>query len=178
MVIGVATGSYEFDNHGHWRIGFDFSFATGSYLWDQFLQFWRTFFVILPFALLGFLFAVVGRSAMPGIAIGIGILFLEPIITALMRLAGGWVDNIPDYLLNANVEAINTLNKLPQGFGGGFPGATTQYPSVIHAFTTLSIYILVFLVIAFYLFRRGLDRDLNIKLFHSPTTDVIRLNPH
>ena len=75
-------------------------------MWAQFLQFWRTFFIIMPFALLGFLMAIVGRSAMPGIATGIGVVFLEEIITAFMRLAGGWIAKVPDYLLNANVSAI------------------------------------------------------------------------
>ena len=121
MVIGLATGFVMgLITTAIGGNSFDFSFATGGYFWDQFLQFWRTFFVILPFMLLGFLFALVGRSAMPGIAIGIGILFLEPIITSFMGLAGGWVAKIPDYLFNANVNAINALNKLP--IPGGFSG--------------------------------------------------------
>jgi ABC-2 type transport system permease protein len=157
MVIGVATGFIM--GLVTTAIGgnaFDFSFATGVYLWDQFLQFWRTFFIILPFAMLGFLFALVGRSAMPGIAIGIGILFLEPIITSLMQLAGGWVAKIPNYLFNANVNAINALNNLPfpqGGFGGGIADAS-RVPSVTHAFVVLSVYIVVCAGVAFYLFRK------------------------
>jgi ABC-2 type transport system permease protein len=144
-LITTAIGGYQFD----------FSFATGTYLWNQFLQFWRTLYIILPFTLLGFLFAVVGRSAMPGIAVGIGLAFLEPVITALMRLAGGWVANIPNYLLTANINAIDALNKLPQGFqGGGFGGTSFQLPSVPHAFLILGIYIVIFLGVAFYLFHQ------------------------
>ena len=105
-LITTAIGGYAFD----------FSFATGGYLWDQFLQFWRTFFVLIPYVLLGFLFAVVGRSAMPGIAlgIGIGILFLESLVTTFMSLAGGWIAKVPDYLLAANVRAITFLAGLPE----------------------------------------------------------------
>jgi ABC-2 type transport system permease protein len=158
MVIGVAVGFLMSTiTTAIGGTGFDLSFATGSYLWDQFLQFWRTFFIILPFTLLGFLFAVVGRSAMPGIAVGIGIAFLEPIITALMRLAGGWVSSVPDYLFAANVNAISALNQLPRGFGGGQGfggGSTTVLPSTTHAFVVLTIYIIVFIVIPFYLFRK------------------------
>ena len=87
MVIGLAAGfimSLITTAIGGYK--FDFSFATGSYLWNQFLQFWRTFFVIIPYTLLGFMFAIVGRSAMPGIAFGIGIFFLESIITTFMYL--------------------------------------------------------------------------------------------
>jgi ABC-2 type transport system permease protein len=157
MVIGLATGFVM--GLITTAIGgntFDFSFLTGTYLWDQFVQFWRTFFVILPFALLGALFAIVGRSAMPGIAIGIGILFLEPIITTFMSLAGGTVAKIPDYLFTANVNTINALNKLPipGGFSGGFGSSTTQMPSVTHAFVVLSVYIVIFAGVAFFLFRK------------------------
>jgi len=49
-LITTAIGGYAFN----------FDFANGSYLRDQFLQFWRTFFVIIPFTLLGFLMAIVG----------------------------------------------------------------------------------------------------------------------
>ncbi len=157
MVIGLATGFIMgLITTAIGGNSFDFSFATGGYFWDQFLQFWRTFFVILPFTLLGCLFAIVGRSAMPGIAIGIGILFLEPIITTFMKLAGGWVAKIPDYLFNANVNAINALNKLPipGGFNGGLGGSSSQTPSVTHAFAVLSVYIVIFAGVAFYLFRK------------------------
>lgn len=156
MVIGLATGfimSLITTAIGGYQ--FNFSFATGTYLWDQFLQFWRTFYVLQPYVLLGFLFAVVGRSAMPGIASGIGIFFLESIVTAFMGAAGGWIAKVPNYLLIANVRTINAMADLPgrvaMGFGGG---DGIQSAGVAHAFVTLAIYSVVFLVIAFYLFRR------------------------
>jgi ABC-2 type transport system permease protein len=144
-LITTALGGYVFD----------FSFATGSYFWNQFLQFWRTLYVITPFCLLGFLMAIVGRSAMPGIATGIGVVFLETIITTFMRLAGGWIAKVPDYLLSANVNTLVTLNDLPRGFGGGFGGGETQvFPSEINAYIILGIYSLVFLFLGFYLFGK------------------------
>jgi ABC-2 type transport system permease protein len=157
MVVGLVTGFImSLITTAIGGNSFDFSFITSSYLWNQFLQFWRTFFVLMPFMLLGSIFAIVGRSAMPGIAIGIGILFLEPIITSFMGLAGGWVSKIPGYLFNANVNAINSLNKLPLpgGFSGAIAGTSSQPPSITHAFVVLSIYIMIFLVVAFYIFRR------------------------
>jgi ABC-2 type transport system permease protein len=158
MVVGLATGFImSLITTAIGGYAFDFSFATGGYLWDQFLQFWRTAYVIMPYALLGFLFAIVGRSAMPGIALGIGLFFLESIVTTFMALAGGWIAKIPDYLLIANVRAINALSNLPRGIGTGFGGGANQLPGVAHAFITLAIYSLVFIVIAFYLFRK---RDL------------------
>jgi len=157
MLIGVATGFIMgLITTALGGYAFDFSFATGSYFWDQFLQFWRTFYVITPFCLLGFLMAIVGRSAMPGIATGIGVVFLETIITTFMRLAGGWIAKVPDYLLSANVNALVTLNNLPRGFGGGFGsgGTSEAFPSVPHAFILLGIYSLVFLFLGFYLFHK------------------------
>jgi ABC-2 type transport system permease protein len=155
MAIGVITGfAVGLITTAFGGNGFDFSFATGSYFWTQFLEFWRTFYIIMLYTLLGFLFAVVGRSAMPGIAIGIGILFLEPFITFLMRLAGGWVARIPDYLLGANVNAISSSNELSRMFSGGFGASVFQLPPVPQAFGVLAVYMLVSLVLAFYLFHK------------------------
>ncbi len=149
-LLTTAIGGYKFD----------FSFFTGSYAWDQFLQFWRTVYIMMPYVLLSFLFAVIGRSAMPGIAVGIGVFFLEGIITTLMRTAGGWVASIPDYLINANFDAINRLNDLPGQIGGAFGGGgNVQLPSVTHAAITLAIYIVVFVAAAFYTFNK---RDVTV----------------
>lgn len=142
-IITNAIGGYAFD----------FSFLTGSYVWQQFLQFWLTFYTIVPFATLAFMMSIVGRSAMPGISTGIGMLFLEGIITTFMRLASGWIAKVPDYLLNANVQAITALNQLPRGFGMG-AGSTDTTVSVTHAYITLGLYSLAFLALAYYLFRK------------------------
>lgn len=155
MVIGLVGGLImSFITTAIGGYAFSFDFATGSYVWDQFLQFWRTYFVMMPYLLLGFLFAILGRSAMPGIALGIGVFFLEPIVTALMSLAGGWIAKIPDYLLAANVRAITSLNGLPRGVGMGFGGGNLETTGVVHASIVLVIYCLAFLALAFYLFRK------------------------
>jgi ABC-type transport system involved in multi-copper enzyme maturation permease subunit len=93
---------------------------------------------------------------MPGIALGIGTLFLEGIVTAFMTLAGGWIAKIPDYLIATNVRAINSLASLPKGFqaGMGFGGGSERLPSVPHASIILALYSVAFLIIAFYLFRK------------------------
>lgn len=157
LVVGVATGFImSLITTAIGGYSFDFSFATGGYLWDQVFQFWRTFFVLIPYTLLGFLFAIVGRSAMPGIALGLGILFLESIVTTFMSLAGGWIAQVPNYLLAANIRAITSLAGLPEGIsmGMGVGGSSIEVPGVTHAFITLTIYSLVFIVVAFYLFRK------------------------
>ena len=158
MVIGVITGFVmSMITTAIGGYAFDFGFLTGEYLWEQFLQFWRTYFVLIPYAMLGFLFAIVGRSAMAGIALGIGVYIVESLITTFMVLAGGWIARVPDYLLANNVNAITSLAGLPEGFdqmGGGFGDAMFQLPGVTHAFITLAIYSLAFTFLAFYLFRR------------------------
>ena len=148
-LITTAIGGYKFD----------FSFAANSYLWEQFLQFWRTFYVLIPYMLLGFMFSIVGRSAMPGISLGVAVIFLEGILTAFMSLAGGWIANIPNYLIAANVRTIVSLSSLPQNFqaGMGFGGMTVNLPGVPHATITIAVYSIFFLIIAFYIFNR---RDL------------------
>ena len=160
MVIGIATGfimSLITTALGGYT--FDFSFASGSYLWAQFLQFWRTFYIIMPFSLLGFAMAILGRSAMPGIATGIGVFFLEDIVTALMRAAGGWIANVPDYLLNTNTSAITALNDLPTRFAMGGGNSSATLPTLLHAFIILGLYSVVFLFLGFYLFRK---RDVTV----------------
>jgi ABC-2 type transport system permease protein len=138
---------------------FDFGFFTGTYAWNQFLQFWRTFYIMLPYLLLAFLFAIVGRSAMPGIAVAIGVFFLEGIVSTLMYAAGGWVADIPAYLINANFSAISRLNDLPRGVGGAFEGGLVQLPSTTHAAIALAIYIIIFAGAGFYTF---IKRDVTV----------------
>ncbi len=147
-LITTAIGGYQYD----------FSFLTGRYLWDQVLQLGRTFYIMLPYELLAFLFAIIGRSAMPGIAVGIGTFFLEGIVSALMYAAGGWVADVPAYLINANFAAINRLNRLPTQLGGAF-GGNLSTPSLEHAAITLAVYIVVFLAVAFYTFQK---RDVTV----------------
>jgi len=132
------------------------SFFTGSYAWAQFVQFWRIFYVVLPFVLMAFLFSLLGRSPMPGIAFGVGFLFLEPVlIDPLLRQASGWVSSIPNYLFNANVQVIGNLGGMSEGFRMlGRAASDTQAPTPLHAFITLGIYSAVFLAVGFWIFRK------------------------
>jgi ABC-2 type transport system permease protein len=156
MALGLATGlvmSLLTTAIGGYV--FDFSFATGQFLQDQLLQFWRVFYVMMPYMLLGFLFAIVARSVMPGIALSIGVFFLEPIATAFMNVAGGWIAKVPNYLLRANVRAITATGGLPQWITvEGENGIASQTPGTAHAFITIALYSLAFIALAFYLFRK------------------------
>jgi ABC-2 type transport system permease protein len=129
----------------------DMSFFTMSFLGNQLLTFVRTFYVILPYSLLAFLFTVLGRSMAAGLGFGIGMVLLEPTITALMQMAHGWLAKIPDYLLHANVQVILSLSQSHLTIQ---TGQTAQLPGAFHAFVTVAIYSLVFIAIAFTLFRK------------------------
>lgn len=158
MVIGLAAGFVmSLITTAIGQYSFDFSFITGHYLWEQFLQFWRTFFVIIPYVLLAFLFSIVGRSTMAGIAFAIGIFFFESLITTFMSLAGGWIAQIPNYLLAANTRAIMALNQLPEGLRSGMgisQSGSSQTPDVWQAAGVLTGYCILFLVLGFYLFGK------------------------
>ena len=142
-LITTAIGGY----------GFDFSFITRAYAWTQFLQFLRTFWIIMPFGLLAFFMAIFGRSAMPGIATGIGWFFLESIITAFMRAAGGWIANVPNYLMSANVNALNGGGGGGVRVGMGANNTTVTLPSIPHALIVLGVYSLAFLALSLYVFK-------------------------
>ena len=130
---------------------FNLGLITAGYLWDQFLQFWRTFFVIMPYVLLAFLFSILGRSAMPGIALGAGIFFLESAIAPLIRAAGGWIARIADYLPAANTAPIIALSQLPEGIKEVM-GLVAS--GVWQAAAVLAGYCILFVVLGFYLFRK------------------------
>jgi ABC-type transport system involved in multi-copper enzyme maturation permease subunit len=161
MLIGVVVGFVtRLITTGLGGYSFSLSFFTGTYAWNQFLQLLRTFFVIMPYCLLAFLMAIVGRSTMPGVATSIGVFFLETIITGFMSTARGWISHVPNYLLSANVSSILGLNSESSGIHiNGNGGAATVLPSVPHAFIVLSIYSLAFLVLGYYLFKK---RDVTV----------------
>jgi hypothetical protein len=125
MIIGVITvillGVLFTAIRGYsWNLGASTLSFTGS----QLLDFTRTFYVILPYALLAFLFTVLGRSTAAGIGFGIGASVLETIITGLLSSAHGWLAKIPDYLLSINVSKITSLSGASGG-GNGLWG--TEY---------------------------------------------------
>lgn len=52
----------------------------------------------------------------------------------LMRAAGDWIANVPDYLLNTNTSAITALNNLPTRFAMGGAGASATLPTFAACF--------------------------------------------
>ena len=154
MIIGVITvillGVLFTAIRGYsWNLGASTLSFTGS----QLLDFTRTFYVILPYALLAFLFTVLGRSTAAGIGFGIGASVLETIITGLLSSAHGWLAKIPDYLLSINVSKITSLS----GASGGvtvYGGPNTPMVTSLHSFVEIAVYCVVFTAIAYTIFQR------------------------
>jgi len=154
MIIGVITvillGVLFTAIRGYsWNLGASTLSFTGS----QLLDFTRTFYVILPYALLAFLFTVLGRSTAAGIGFGIGASVLETIITGLLSSAHGWLAKIPDYLLSINVSKITSLS----GASGGvtvYGGPNTPMVTSLHSFVVIAVYCVVFTAITYTIFQR------------------------
>ena len=158
MIIGLVVGFVTcLITTAIGGLPFDLGFITAGYLWDQFLQFWRTFFIIIPYVLLAFLLSILGRSVMPGIAISVGVFFLESLFATLLKAAGGWIAHISDYLPAANAAPIMALiQPLPEGLKEEM-GLVAS--GVWQAAAVLAGYCILFLVLSFYLFRR---RDVTV----------------
>jgi hypothetical protein len=125
---------------------------------DQFYSFGRTFFVMLPYVTLAFSAAVIGRSTLAGVGAGIGIAFVEPLISNLMRLGGSPWKDIPNYLIASNMQVIIVQYKLPEAlpsFGPSARDLADQHVfSVEGAAIVLSAYIVVFIALALLFYRR------------------------
>jgi ABC-2 type transport system permease protein len=132
------------------------SFLTGAYVRDESASYARTLLVLAPYVTLAFGVALIGRSTLAGVGTGLGVAFVEPIISALMRTAGRPWENIPDYLLNANTRIIVLQNQLPKALQrlGSNNADVTGAHSPLVAGIILAGYSLAFIAISFYVFRR------------------------
>jgi ABC-2 type transport system permease protein len=134
--------------------GFSWSLDAGlmSFTGHQLVNFVRAFYVILPYALLAFLFTVLGRSTAAGIGFGIGAYAAEAIISGLLSQAHGWLAKIPNYLLSTNISKIDSLSQ----FSGGVNitiGSSSTAPSAPHAFIVLAVYCVALTAVSFFIFR-------------------------
>lgn len=138
--------------------GVDFSFVTASFVSDQVLAYARTLFVVAPYVAIAFAGAIIGRSTLAGVGAGIGMAFLEPLVSGLMRLGGEPWKSMPNYLINANREVIILQNKLPAGLPTFGPSARDLRERGVNspgeAAIILSVYIVAFVALAFVVYRR------------------------
>lgn len=139
--------------------GASWQFLTAGWLKDQFLSYLRTIFVIAPYVALAFAAATIGRSTLAGVGAGLGVAFLEPLISGLMRLGGEPWHSLPNYLISANRNIVLLQNHLPPGvptFGGSDArdARNGTVNSVEEASIILAVWIIVFIALTFAVYRR------------------------
>jgi ABC-2 type transport system permease protein len=133
----------------------NWDFVTASFISNLFENFGWTLFTLLPYILMASFFAFLGRSAIAGIGGGLGFYFIEAIAVSIFNQSGGWLSNIPDFLIGPNVDVL-----LPSSFftQGPFSSGDIMI-STLHASLTLTVYCIVFLIISWFMFRK---RDLTV----------------
>ncbi|MDP9236502.1 MAG: ABC transporter permease [Chloroflexota bacterium] len=140
--------------------GSDFSFVTAGFLKEQTFAFGRTLFVMSPFVALAFAAAIVGRSTLAGVGVGLAVAFLEPLISNLLRLGGSPWTKIPNYLIDSNRDVIIAQNRLPAALQRFSFGPSTRElasrgsHSPEAAAMILALWVAAFITISFVVYRR------------------------
>ena len=127
----------------------NWDFMTVSYVGELFTMYGWTFYGLLVYILLAILLSLVGRSAIVGIGGTLGYYFVESIAISIFNQSGGWLAEIPNYLIGHNISAI-----LPTTMMQGPFASSGALPSTLYASTVLAIYCVVFLGLSLYLFKR------------------------
>ncbi len=132
----------------------NWDFITVSYIAELFIMYGWTFYGLFVYILLAMLFSIVGRSAIVGIGATLGYYFVESIAISIFNQSGGWLSEIPDYLIGHNISAI-----LPATLMQGPFVSSGALPSTLYASIVLAIYSVVFLGLSLWLFKR---RDVTV----------------
>ena len=135
---------------------FSLRFVTGGFLLHSFYSFLRLLLAASPYFALTLLAGVWGGSSTAGIAVGTGVLFLESIVSALMTLAGGWVQEVPKFLLDRNVDtlALQAGGGLRALVEAGPFGEVVAFPDPVRAGLVLAAWAVALSVLAFVWFGR------------------------
>lgn len=118
---------------------------------DLVLGIGRSWFTMMPYLTLAFMVALLTKSSAAGISVASAILFLEGQILSLVAAAGGVLERIPELFLSKNVEALLAVDT---------ESGQADMPGPWQAAAVLSLYIVAFLAMAFWSFRR---RDVTVE---------------
>ena len=134
----------------------DLAFVDWPYVRDSFYTFLRLVVATAPYFGLAALLGVYGRSATAGIALALGVAFLEGIVGGLMELAGGWVGTIPQYMLDTNGDtlALTDGGAISDLYGSSGFSETFQRPSVEHAVIVLLCWAFAFIAASYWALSR------------------------
>ena len=132
----------------------NWDFMTASYIGELFTMYGWTFYGLFVYILLAMMFSILGRSAIVGIGATLGYYFVESIAISIFNQSGGWLSEIPNYLIGHNISAI-----LPATLAQGPFSSSGTLPSTLYASVVLAIYSVVFLGLSLWLFKR---RDVTV----------------
>ncbi len=148
IVSSLITGSLAGASHNIHGVGF---------LGDLALDIGRAWFALWPFIGLAALISLAAKSSAAGMAGAIGYYFGEIIATGILSGLFEWFRTVSEYFMVRNISAWMQGLRLGGTEGGvqvvigiGFG----QYPSELHAFLVLLVYIAAMGALAFWLFRR------------------------
>ncbi len=103
----------------------------------------------LPYAALAFTAALITRSNAVGIAVGIGLGFLEPAIFGLLGLVGDAFDEVRKFGLEYPSNLLLALN---DGSGYGYGEITTG--EAWRAVATIAVWLAIMVGASFYFFNK------------------------
>lgn len=139
-----------------------FDVPGGPSLPEAALMVVRAGYMVLPYALLAFCLAVVGRSTTLGVVGTLLYMFVEVILVAILGELGGPAPEIRAFFMGHNVNALLAANRIGIGDYNSLvpraPPQASELPDPVVAALVLGLYCLIFLAIAFVVFQR---RDLH-----------------
>jgi ABC-2 type transport system permease protein len=119
---------------------------------------------ILPYGILAFMLAVVGRSTALGVAGTIGFMFVENIAAAILREFSGIWNDIPDLLIGTHVSSLIAANRFGDVeyvyFAPRDQPVAGELPDPWIAVFAIAAWCAVLLAITFFVFLR---RDLQTR---------------
>ncbi len=123
----------------------------GEY-WDDFaVGTLRWFMASIPYTAIAFMAALVTRSNAAGIAIGIGISFVEPLLFPLLSLLSDVFDTVQEYGISWNVQQVTNIST--QAGGGSFQ-EPVDASQVWQSAGVLVVYVLIAVVVTYVVFNR------------------------
>jgi ABC-2 type transport system permease protein len=128
----------------------DVEVTLRSGLWDDYaLGVVRWMLASLPYAVIAFAAALLTRSNAAGIAIGIGLSFVEPLVFQLLSLASDLFETIQEYGIAWNVQQLATLPTREDSFNDPVPAEQVWQSTGI-----LAVYVVVFVAATYVVFNR------------------------
>ena len=145
-------------------VSFNIPGGGGPSVPEILLMILRAGYGILPYGLLAFCLAVIGRSTALGVGGILLFVFGESILIAVLGVVGGPAADVRGFFLGHNVVALLAANRIgsgPSGYSFAFRDSNpspSELPDPAVAALVLALYCLVFLAVAYWVFQR---RDLS-----------------